>query len=177
MGGITLRELLREEISRVWDIDRGEVIENVYHLVNGTLVLRPQYEEMIGWPYGEAKKYTPILLDCFDSAGWFYGVFDEGLLVGAAILEGGFIGSRNDRLQLKFLHVSRSYRGQGLGAKLFELAKATARERGARWLYISATPSENTINFYMRLGCTIASEPDPELFLLEPEDIHLDLEI
>ena len=49
-----------------------------------------------------------------------------------------------------------------------------ARRRGAEWMYISATPSENTIGFYLRLGCRVALEPDPELFELEPEDIHLE---
>jgi GNAT superfamily N-acetyltransferase len=70
--------------------------------------------------------------------------------------------------------VSRSYRHKGLGTRLFELAKATARRRGAKRLYISATPSENTVNFYLRLGCAVAAAPDQELFDLEPEDIHLE---
>jgi len=61
-----------------------------------------------------------------------------------------------------------------LGTQLFERAKAAARERGARRLYISASPSENTVNFYLRLGCEVAAAPDPELFELEPEDIHLE---
>ncbi len=30
------------------------------------------------------------------------------------------------------------------------------------------------VNFYLRLGCTVAAEPDPELFELEAEDIHLE---
>jgi len=97
--------------------------------------------------------------------------------IGAAVLESKFIGPNKDQLQLKFLHVSRAYRRQGLGRQLFELAKAKAQERGARRLYISATPSENTINFYLRLGCTVTQEPDPELFELEPEDIHLEYEV
>ena len=42
-------------------------------------------------------------------------------------------------------------------------------------LYVSATPSENTILFYLSFGCKLASEVDPELFALEPEDIHLEL--
>jgi hypothetical protein len=29
----------------------------------------------------------------------------------------------------------------------------------------------------MRLGCVVAEEPDPELFALEPDDIHLELMI
>ena len=85
-----------------------------------------------------------------------------------------FIGSRGDQLQLKFLHVGRPYRRTGLGRTLFERAAQRAREMGAKKLYISATPSENTIGFYMRLGCTLASEIDAELFALEPEDIHLE---
>jgi len=64
-----------------------------------------------------------------------------------------------------------------LGTQLFELAKATAREKGARPLYISATPSEKTVNFYLRLGCAVAGEPDPELIELEPEDIHLECDV
>jgi hypothetical protein len=60
-----------------------------------------------------------------------------------------------------------------LGKRLFDLAADEARRRGARTMYISATPSENTVNFYMRRGSVIAGEPDPELFEFEPEDIHL----
>ena len=52
-------------------------------------------------------------------------------------------------------------------------AAAIARERGARLLYVSATPTENTVNFYLRRGCILATPPDPELLALEPDDIHL----
>jgi GNAT superfamily N-acetyltransferase len=82
-------------------------------------------------------------------------------------------GERGDLLQLELLHVGRDYRGQGFGSRLLEQAHAVARELGARGLYISATPSENTIRFYQRCGATVLAVPDPELFALEPEDIHL----
>ena len=171
------RELLREEVARVWSIDRSEVIDNIYRLENGALVLRPQHYDVRGWPPGEAEKYTPILLASFDHGGWFYGEFDHESLIGVAVLDSKRIGKHKDQLQLEFLHVSNSYRKGGLGARLFNLARSKARERAARRMYISATPSENTINFYMRLGCTVAAEPDPELFELEPEDIHLECEV
>jgi predicted N-acetyltransferase YhbS len=170
---ITGSELLRAEIERVWDIDRSEVIDKVYYLENGTLVLRPQHHDVPGWPPGEAEKYTPILLDCFDRGGWFHGAFNDAKLVGVVVLDCKRIGKRKDQLQLKFLHAGSAYRNRGLGKRLFDLARAVARERGARQLYISATPSENTVNFYLRLGCQVADEPDPELLALEPEDIHL----
>jgi hypothetical protein len=57
------------------------------------------------------------------------------------------------------------------------LAAVEAKQRGAKRMYISATPSEHTINFYLRLGCKVAPEPDPELFELEPEDIHLEYDL
>ena len=97
--------------------------------------------------------------------------------MGAAILERKFIGSQQDTLQLKFLHVSRAYRKQRIASTLFKLAVEKAKELGAKKLYISATPSEHTVNYYMRLGCAIATELDLELFALEPEDIHLEYEI
>jgi predicted N-acetyltransferase YhbS len=174
---ITGRDILREEIEQVWNIDRSEVIENIYRLENGALVLRPQHFDVRGWPPGEAEKYTPILIDCFDRGGWFYGLFNDAEPVGVVVVDSKRIGRRKDQLQLEFLHVSSAYRNRGFGAQLFELAKATARERGARRLYISATPSENTINFYLRLGCAIAKEPDPKLVELEPEDIHLECDV
>ena len=171
---ISSRKLLREEIEHVWNIDRSELVENIYRFENGTLVLRPHNFDVPGWPPGAAKKTTPILRDCFDRGGWFYGAFEGGELVGVVVLDNQRIGKYKDQLQLKFLHVSRSYRQKGLGTRLFELARATARRSGAKRLYISATPSENTVNFYLGLGCAVAEEPDPELFELEPEDIHLE---
>jgi hypothetical protein len=64
-----------------------------------------------------------------------------------------------------------------MATRLFGLARATARARGARRLYISATPTENTVKFYLRLGCAVTREPDADLFALEPEDIHLECEV
>jgi predicted N-acetyltransferase YhbS len=169
-----IRELTRSEVERVWQIDRREVIEKVYHMRDGRLTLETDFYDMQGWPPGEAKLYTPILLDCYDRSGFFCGAFDGNALAGVAILESRFVGSRKDQLQLKFLHVGRPYRRMGLGKTLFECAAQRAREMGAKKLYISATPSENTIGFYMHLGCTLAGEIDAELFALEPEDIHLE---
>src|SRR6266496_6627901 len=48
----------------------------------------------------------------------------------------------------KYLYVSRSHRQQGIGRALFREAQAIAHARGAQALYISATPTENTVNFY-----------------------------
>ena len=157
----------------VWEIDRSEVIEHLYSVEAGQLVLRPEFYDMRGWPEGEAEHYTPILLDCFDRGGWFLGLFDQGRLIGAVVLDPRRLGPERDWLQLKFLHLSHAYRRRGLGAHLFHLAATQARHLGASALYVSATPSQNTVDFYTRLGCRLCMEPDEELYRLEPEDVHL----
>lgn len=172
-----IRELERQEVEQIWTIDRSEVIDSVYYLEDGQLVLKPEHYDMRGWLPGEPEKYTPILLDCFDRGGTFYGAFEGSDLVGVVALESRFIGSAQDQLQLKILEVSKPYRKKGVGRELFERAVKRARELNAKRLYISATPSENTIDFYLHLGCVITGEIDPELYELEPEDIHLEYRI
>ena len=112
--------------------------------------------------------------DCFKRGGHFWGAFEGETLVGVAVLESKFIGSKKDTLQLKFLHVIHNVRKQGLGKKLFMIATKKAKSLGAKKMYVSATPSENTVHFYQYLGCVLAEEIDAELFEEEPEDIHLE---
>jgi predicted N-acetyltransferase YhbS len=171
---MTIRELERDEVADIWTIDRAEVTENVYYHERGRLVLKPEHYDMQGWPSGEAEAYGPILLDCFDRGGTFYGAFEEDTLVGVAVLESRFIGRRGDQLQLKFLHVSRACRKGGLGRTLFEKAARRARALGARRLYVSSVPSENAVDFYLHMGCRVTEDVDPALFELEPDDIHLE---
>lgn len=40
-------------------------------------------------------------------------------------------------------------------------------------MVVSATPSENTVRFYMGCGYRPTAEPVPELVELEPEDVHM----
>ncbi len=128
---ILFRDLLKEEIEQVWEIDRSEVIENIYYLENDVLVLKPEFYNMTGWPPGEAEAFYPILLNCFTQGGWFHGLFEDSRLIGVVVLDNKFIGKNKDTLQLKFLHVSAAHRSHGYGGQLFELARLKVEERGA----------------------------------------------
>ena len=172
-----IRELERHEIRHIWSIDRAEVVDKVYYREGDELVLKPERHDVKGWPPGEPERSDPILLDCFDRGGTFYGAFEGEVLIAATVLESRFIGPENDQLQLKFLHVSLRHRESGLGRTLFGKAVARARELGARRLYISATPSENTVRFYLRRGCRVTDKVDATLFELEPDDIHMEFDI
>src|SRR5688500_13472977 len=80
-----IRLLQREEIPLIWQIDRREIVENIYYLDQGELLLKPDYFDVEDWPPGEAEHYTPILLDCYDRGGTFWGAFEDDVLVGVAI--------------------------------------------------------------------------------------------
>jgi predicted N-acetyltransferase YhbS len=172
-----IRELSREEVELVWTIDRSELIERVYRHVKGGLILKDERHDVSGWSRETIDHYGPWLLDCFDRGGSFFGAFEGDRMVGVSVLENRFIGCEHDQLQLKFLHVGREQRGTGLGRTLFDLAADRAKELGARRLYVSSTPSENSVGFYFHLGCRVTDEVDPELFEAEPEDIHLEYDI
>ncbi len=74
-----------------------------------------------------------------------------------------------------FHQVDSNYRHMGVGGKLFQEVIKRAKGLGVKSLYISATPSKNTIGFYFHMGCRLVSEVNQELFCLEPKDIHLEL--
>jgi len=170
-----IRDLRRDEIERVREIDRRELIEGVYYHKDGSLVLVPERHDVLGWPPGALEEHISSLRACLDQGGVIFGAFSEDeRLRGIAAVGDRFFGAAADRLQLVFLHVSAGARGHGVGSRLFAMAAHRARGRGARVLYVSATPSENTIGFYLGRGCRVADEVDAELFALEPEDIHLE---
>jgi predicted N-acetyltransferase YhbS len=168
-----LRLLTRDEVELIWTIDRSEVHHHIYELRGGQLVRTPKYFEIPGWRPHAVEKETPVLLDRFDRGGTFLGVFDAETLIGTSVLESARVGRAGDQMQLAYLYVSRAYRGRGVGIQLFDAAVSFAREAGAKALYVSATPTENTVDFYLNRGCVLAPEPDPRLLAAEPDDIHL----
>jgi len=51
------------------------------------------------------------------------------------------------------------------------------RADGARRLYVSATPSGSAVGFYPEPRVRADRRAEPELFALEPDDIHMILEL
>ena len=170
---VEMRLLTRDEVELIWTIDRSEVHRYTYEVREGELVRVPNYFEVPGWRPDAAANETPVLLDSFDRGGTFVGVFDAQALIGMSVLESARVGRGRDQIQLAYLYVSRTYRGRGVGMQLFEAAVSFARGAGAKALYVSAAPTENTVDFYLNRGCALAPEPDPALLAAEPDDIHL----
>lgn len=171
---ITYRAFTAADLPRIRDIDRSEVI-NALYIQRGT-----QLEERHG---------------NFDSPNWFsegngehsyakQQASVENLLASGAVAIGAFAGERlvgigillqhlrRGIAQLAYLHVSNGYRGSGIGERLSDDLDRVAREAGDSEIVVSATPSRNTVHFYMARGYKPMAEPLPELFVLEPEDVH-----
>jgi hypothetical protein len=53
-----------------------------------------------------------------------------------------------------------------------ELERLT-REQGDAMMVVSSTASENTVRFYLGREFEPMAEPLPELYQLEPEDVHM----
>ena len=137
-------------------------------------MLYAAHHDMRGWPEGEAEQDAVDLHACLMRGGWLHGVFDGPTLLAAAVVDNRVIHNQGLRLQqLKFLHVSLGGRGRGLGGRLLALACEHGVKLGAQGLYISATESRNTVEFYLHHGCRLLKQPDTELYRREPHDIHL----
>jgi N-acetylglutamate synthase-like GNAT family acetyltransferase len=167
-----IRSVKRKEINDIRNIDRSEIINQIYYYKNSKLILKNEYYNVTGW---EPNNIERNINNLYDRGGSFFGLFQEERIVGIVALECKFIGSNNDQLQVVFLHIDKNYRKKGYGKILMNQAKERAKELGAKKLYISATPSKNTVDFYLYIGCKLASEINADLYQLEPNDIHLEM--
>ncbi len=163
-------ELLRQ-------IDRREHVEEVYSLRDGRLTLRPERWDVQGFPPDELDALVERERKLCAGGGVLLGAFQDGRVAAIASVERKLRGAARDQAKMDVLYVSAPYRGRGVGRELVERSKEVARGLGAAFLYVSATPSRRTVDFYLGCGARLVAEVDPELFTLEPEDIHLEIPV
>lgn len=168
-----IRIMSLAEVDRVAEIDRSEHITHKYVYQSGELKLIPHEINVPRWQGDWLKENIEDWSAHVAAGSTMLGAFVDDVFAGFAIVGHNFIGEHHDQIQLVVLHVSRPYRRQGIAAKLVEIASQMAKERGAAYLYISASETEGTVNFYLKQGCFLAPKVDPELYALEPNDIHL----
>ena len=169
------RVLTRAEISKLAEMDRTETIDYIYHIRDGKLSLEKEHWDVEDWRVPEKQRRIAGLEKRFDDGDTLFGAFDGPTLVGVSVCEPHPLPSAVGRFNLGGLWVSQKYRGRGIGRKLAQLVLDKARGFGAKTVYVSATPSENTVRFYMSMGFRLTEPVDPHLFECEPEDIHMEL--
>jgi len=170
---VEYRKLAHREIEHFRDLDRREVVEQIYYHRRGQLVLEQEYHDVPPWSTGQQDAFIGHIRQLHEDGGTVIGAWDASVLVGMITLGRRLMGDRQDLLNVNGLWVSREYRRRGVASTLMALLTSEATSRGAKGLYVSATPSKNTVEFYMRQGFELAETVDPQLFELEPEDIHM----
>lgn len=174
---LNYRLLEKSELKLLGEIDRKEIVNEVYYFRNNKLEIVNEFYNIEGWNLEELNDYINRLYDIYERNGTIYGAFNNNQIVGLGALESKFIGRNNDQLKLDMLYISSNYRKKGIGKSLVNLLSKKAEELGAKSLYISATPFKNTVEFYFAVGAKLTDEINEELYKLEPYDIHMVLEL
>ncbi len=176
MSDVTYRRLERRELERVGEIDRTERIDTLYvqhgaelETVKGDFSASAWHVEGDG-EHSVAQQVEAC--ECWVAAGGIaIGGFAGDRLVGIGIVVPHV---RPGVAQLAYLHVSDGFRSAGIGVHLAGELERLAREAGDATMVVSATPSANTVGFYRGRGFEPTATPLPELYALEPEDVHLE---
>lgn len=175
MGPVDVRTLSRSELALLADIDRTERIEVLYEQHGTDLVARHGRWDAPAWHTEGAGEHSVTshviqLGHYLDAGGVALGAFVEGRVVGIGAVVPHL---RPGVAQLAFLHVSAPARAGGVGSRLSEELDRIAVDAGCSEIVVSATPSGNTVSFYLGRGFRPMAEPLAELFEAEPEDVHL----
>jgi GNAT superfamily N-acetyltransferase len=169
---LTIERLPRDGLERFREIDRSEEI-TVHYTQAGTSLEATAVHDVVPTfptegPHSVAElveEWQPVV----DAGGVLLGAFDDGALAGIALLGAEVApGVR----QVGLLFVSRPYRRRGIAGALMTELELVARDAGATGLYVSSVPSDSAVGFYLARGFEL-TEPLPDLYAREPEDIHL----
>lgn len=174
MSQLNYRKLQHHEAELLGQIDRSERIDGIYRRVGNALQLDVSQNQIVSsWQTSELNVLVSRLQAIIASGGHAYGAWDAADIVGLAALSSRGVNGNRSILKLDLLYVSAGYRGCGIGRKLTDMVAAEARSCGATALYVSATPTRNTVDAYLSMGAKLLASPDAELLAQEPEDIHL----
>lgn len=164
----TIRAMALSELARIAEIDRSERITQQYRQRSETLELIDVDIDAPRWGQrGEATidhridQWTRLI----SAGGVALGAFDFAVYMRA---------SPEGPANLAVLHVTKPWRRHGVARELTNEVVRLARAGGAQRLYVSATPTRGTVDFYMSQGFMPVATPDERLFALEPDDIHME---
>ena len=172
---MNVRRLPAGSMELLAQIDRTEYVDYAYRVVDGRLERYPvdwdipTFRREGSGPHSvqlHVDTWQPVL----EGAGILLGAFEGDELAGLAIAVPEF---EPGMAWMAYMHISRDFRRRGVGTLLWNEAEQIARDSGATSMYVSAIPSGPAIDFYVGRGCQPVVEPHPELFAMEPEDIHL----
>ncbi|OAB39766.1 GNAT family N-acetyltransferase [Paenibacillus glacialis] len=170
---ITYQIMTQDLVNKLKEIDRSEHIDLIYEIQNGQIEEITTNHECPNWDEELIEEIQERYLFELRNGGLSIGAFDGDTLVGFGVLAHQFRGPNHDQLQIDLMYVSNNYRRQGIGTQILNGLSEEARNRGAKYLYISSTETKSAVSFYKSHGSQITEDTDVELFNKEPLDIHM----
>jgi GNAT superfamily N-acetyltransferase len=167
---VHLRPIATNELARVEEIDVSESGHAIYSVVAGRLALK---EETWQRPHRSADQWQPYIEQwkaMVEGRGAAIGALAGRRLVGIAVVRYRLTESM---AQLAALFVDSAHRREGIATALMADVIRLARAAGAHVLYVSATPSESAVGFYISQGFALAALVNKDLYDREPDDIHM----
>jgi GNAT superfamily N-acetyltransferase len=169
---IAYQEISLSELkNRIAEIDVSEHGSVVYYWIENEVKPVPEEWERPKKPAAawQSDSWNSIL-ECPGVRAW--GAIDlaSNQLVAVVVYRPHLT---EDMAQLAALFTDKEYRRKGIAARLTQELIRQAVEDGHSRMYVSATPSESAVNFYRSQGFVPTKEVHPELYALEPEDIHM----
>ena len=71
------RSLLRDEIRKFYELDRREIVKQIYRHKNGELELVDDYFDIPDWSYETKTKFIQTIEALHDRSGTVFGAFDK----------------------------------------------------------------------------------------------------
>lgn len=154
------REMNPEELFRIGEVNRSEKVIAEYIPQPDTTgfglvaVCTPHHPPQSIPPWGKegVESRAADWKKQVDRGGFLYGAFDNGRLVGFALL--GPIRS-DDSIELVALFVDADYRRTGIGTMLMNQVEERALAMGADAMFLYANPTVSSVDFYQKSGFQI----------------------
>jgi GNAT superfamily N-acetyltransferase len=150
---IVIRRLPADGLRRFAEIDRSEEIYVHYRQVGEELIEEAVSDSVPDF-FREGEHHSiPELVTTWqpvvDAGGVLLGAFDGDVIAGLALLGTELAPGV---VQVALVYVSRPYRRRGVASALMDEMEQLARDGGARALYVSAVPSNQTLAGAFREG-------------------------
>ena len=179
MESIQYKELDKSDIKQnlLEDFDRYQEIKQYYKKENGNWILK-DHVFFGNWNKERYEEVNDIMKNTIiNKSGSVFGAFDGKKLIGFAVLGHKTFGTKNQYIELKFIHVSNGYRHKGIGKELFKYCIEKAKEIKIKKIYISTNTAEESQRFYINIGCKDAIEINKNLVEKEPYDRQMEYEV
>lgn len=149
------------------DFKRTQRVKRSYRKIDGSYKI-VEHEYIMDWSPEKKREVASELLS--DSCIAYLAIERDRIIGFASVSKTKVDGY----MIAELIQVDADMRRRGIGRRLFAALLDEARRANAKGLYISACSSEETVGFYLAMGCRITDTPIESLAAAEPCDVQME---